>query len=196
MYKEVFMKSVKTNLENTIIIKKSKFIAYLYPIDNDDISSYLEKLKALHKGSNHICYAYRFDEKEGYSDDGEPSGTAGSRVLELFKLKGIDNSLAIIIRYFGGIKLGAGPLAKAYQEAVNELLSDDNLSSFVKSSIINVSVSYEEADKLKRNYADYLIDEAYGEEVNLQFNIPSEMLTDFPTSYKKIRPSNYIEKSS
>ena len=94
------MKILKTN---TIEIKKSKFIAYLYDIE--DIKE------------RHIVYAYKFASTAGKSDDKEPSGTAGTPLYNLLEMNNLNNKLLVVIRYFGGVKLGAGPLMRAYKNA-------------------------------------------------------------------------------
>lgn len=103
---------------NTIEIKKSKFIAYLYEIDEiSEIKEILENIKYEHKKAKHIVYAYKFGSTAGKSDDKEPSGTAGTPLYNLLEMNNINNKLLIVVRYFGGVKLGAGPLLMAYKNA-------------------------------------------------------------------------------
>lgn len=103
---------------NTIEIKKSKFVAYLYDIDEkSEIKEILKNIKYEHKKAKHIVYAYKFGSTAGKSDDKEPSGTAGTPLYNLLEMNNINNKLLIVIRYFGGVKLGAGPLLRAYKNA-------------------------------------------------------------------------------
>lgn len=103
---------------NTIEIKKSKFVAYLYHIDEiSEIKEILENIKYEHKKAKHIVYAYKFGSTAGKSDDKEPSGTAGTPLYNLLEMNNINNKLLIVVRYFGGVKLGAGPLLRAYKNA-------------------------------------------------------------------------------
>ena len=103
---------------NTIEIKKSKFVAYLYDIDEiSEIKEILENIKYEHKKAKHIVYAYKFGSTAGKSDDKEPSGTAGTPIYNLLEMNNINNKLLIVVRYFGGVKLGAGPLLRAYKNA-------------------------------------------------------------------------------
>ncbi len=103
---------------NTIEIKKSKFVAYLYDIDEiSEIKEVLENIKYEHKKAKHIVYAYKFGSTAGKSDDKEPSGTAGTPLYNLLEMNNINNKLLIVVRYFGGVKLGAGPLLRAYKNA-------------------------------------------------------------------------------
>ena len=103
---------------NTIEIKKSKFIAYLYENDElHEIKNILENTRSEHKKAKHVVYAYKFGSTAGKSDDKEPSGTAGTPLYNLLEMNNINNKLLIVVRYFGGVKLGAGPLLRAYKNA-------------------------------------------------------------------------------
>ena len=110
-------------IENEIIIKKSKFITKLYNIDNvDDVESILNNLKNEYKKATHFCYAYSINGKEKAYDDGEPSHTAGLPILNVIHMKKLNNTLIVVIRYFGGVKLGAGPLTRAYSKSASEII--------------------------------------------------------------------------
>ena len=108
------------NLINTssIEIKKSKFIGYYYKLDSiSDVKEILNTLKIEHKKARHIVYAYKFSNTAGKSDDKEPSGTAGLPLYNLLEMNNLNDTLLVVVRYFGGTKLGAGPLMRAYKEA-------------------------------------------------------------------------------
>lgn len=117
------------NLINTsnLEIKKSLFIGQLYDIDNlDEVQKILDELKIKHKKATHICYAYSFNAQmlhEKSFDDGEPSGTAGKPILNVLKKKNLTNTMIVVVRYFGGIKLGAGGLIRAYTKCASMLVS-------------------------------------------------------------------------
>lgn len=103
--------------------KKSKFIAYAYNINSkDEVEPIIKSLKHEHKSARHICYAFLINGSAGMSDDGEPKGTAGKPLLNLLLLKKQDNKLIVVVRYFGGVKLGAGGLIRAYVAAAKEEL--------------------------------------------------------------------------
>lgn len=109
------MKLIKTNKEE---IKKSKFIAYYYELDTiEDIKIIIDELKKEHKKAKHIVYAYKFGNTAGKTDDKEPSGTAGLPLYNLLEVNNLNNKMIVVVRYFGGIKLGAGPLMRAYKNA-------------------------------------------------------------------------------
>ena len=102
-------------------INKSRFLAYRLELENlEQVKPILEKLKKEHKKARHVCYAYVFNKdmvSEKCSDDGEPGGTAGYPILNVIKKKNLTNVLVAVVRYFGGIKLGAGGLTRAYTKA-------------------------------------------------------------------------------
>lgn len=107
----------------TLEIKKSKFIAYYYEIfSKDEVIKILEDLKKEHKKAKHIPYAYKIDNLVRKSDDKEPSGTAGSPIYNLIEMNNLNNTFIAIVRYFGGIKLGAGGLIRAYSNAAKEVI--------------------------------------------------------------------------
>ncbi len=110
---------------NEIVINKSRFVAYKFELTClDDVKKHLENLKKEHKKATHICYAYVFNidvVSEKCFDDGEPNGTAGYPILNVIKKRGETNILVAVVRYFGGIKLGAGGLTRAYTKAASSL---------------------------------------------------------------------------
>lgn len=103
-----------------IEIKKSKFIGLLYEIKSiSDVDKILENLKIEHKKARHFPYAYKFNNTAKKTDDKEPSGTCGTPILNVLERNNLNNHLLVVIRYFGGTKLGAGPLLRAYSKAAN-----------------------------------------------------------------------------
>lgn len=111
--------------ESLVEIKKSKFIGLFYELDSiDDVNIILESLKKEHKKARHMPYAYKFGNTAKKSDDKEPSNTAGLPIYNLLERKNLNNHLIIVIRYFGGIKLGAGGLLRAYLEAATKAIKE------------------------------------------------------------------------
>ena len=109
----------KTVLE----VKKSKFIAYFYELENiDDVKTILENLSKEHKKARHIPYAYIFKETAKKTDDKEPSGTAGLPIFNVLNREKYNNHMIAVVRYFGGTKLGASNLLRAYSKASNEVI--------------------------------------------------------------------------
>ena len=114
-------------MKNEIIINKSRFNSYSYPLnDIKEVDKILADLRNEHKKATHICYAYVYSReivREKCSDDGEPNGTAGYPILNVIKKKNLTNILVVVVRYFGGIKLGASGLTRAYTKSASELLN-------------------------------------------------------------------------
>lgn len=107
----------------SIEVMKSKFIAYFVNLENtDDFKPIVNDLRKEHKKAKHICYAYRIGMASKSNDDGEPKGTAGRPLLELLIKKDLNNCALIVVRYFGGTKLGAGNLLRTYVKAGVEVL--------------------------------------------------------------------------
>lgn len=112
-------------MQNEIEIKKSKFIAYGFEVETvEQIEKLKKDLEKEHKKATHICYAYTLSSpfQEKCNDDGEPHGTAGRPILNVLQKQNRQNFIVFVVRYFGGIKLGAGGLTRAYTKATSELL--------------------------------------------------------------------------
>ena len=102
--------------------KKSKFYGYLYSINSEeDVNTILECLKKENKKAKHFVYAYKLGNIERKNEDKEPSGTAGMPLLDLINIKKLDNTLIVVVRYFGGTLLGRGLLTRSYRDAASKL---------------------------------------------------------------------------
>lgn len=116
-------------MENVIEIKKSKFYGYSFDVKSvEEVKEILEKLKKQHKKATHVCYAYKItcgQEYVKFFDDGEPSGTAGRPIFNVIDKKKLNNILVVVVRYFGGIKLGAGGLTRAYSNCASSLFLEE-----------------------------------------------------------------------
>lgn len=146
------MKSIKQNLVKEIVIKNSRFITYLYRVTEiGEVDGYLQDVKKKSPEATHYCYAYVIDNLKKGNDDGEPSGTAGIPMLQVLEKQNLNYILVIVVRYFGGIKLGAGGLVRAYTKAVTTVL-EDNIIFLTKGYLVSLSFAY---DKIKE--VDYLL---------------------------------------
>ena len=124
--------TVKNPVTARLEIKKSEFIAYAYPVNSRERAMFhVEQLREKNPDARHWCWAYIIGDPDnttsaGFDDDGEPSGTAGRPILGVLQHKSIGNIIIIVVRYFGGIKLGAGGLTRAYagsaQAAVDQMI--------------------------------------------------------------------------
>ncbi len=144
--------TVKNETENLIVIERSKFICNIKGVtDEDDAKAFIESVRKKHSLANHNCYAYIADDKgliQKFSDDGEPQGTAGLPMLEVLKNKKMYKTVAVVTRYFGGIKLGTGGLTRAYGGSVSECLSKAVILDMQESNFLHINLEYEWYSKL------------------------------------------------
>ena len=143
---------LKKEFSETLEVKQSKFIAHLLPFH--DFPQKLEQLKKEHPKARHFVVAYRYlneyDQVVEYSsDDGEPSGTSGKPSLMVLQGQGIINAAVIVVRYFGGTKLGTGGLVRAYSDAVNLVINAAELFEYKKESMISISFEYTDVRKVE-----------------------------------------------
>lgn len=137
------MFTIDNDITNEIIIKNSKFICIIHKIYNiDDIDLYLKTVKDLYKDATHYCYAYIINDIKKFNDDGEPSGTAGSPIIQVLEKNNLNYVICIVIRYFGGIKLGAGGLIRAYSKSVVECLKLSNIKELIKGYNVDIIFNY------------------------------------------------------
>lgn len=138
-------------LERETEIKKSRFIARVAPVSSRaDVKAWLEQARNDHPDARHICWAYQIGRpgaaaEAAMNDDGEPSGTAGKPILSVIQHKDLGDVLVMVIRYFGGIKLGAGGLVRAYAGATEAVLSE--VERVIQKPMIRVSVNMSFADE-------------------------------------------------
>ena len=110
-------------ITNEFEIKKSRFITYLYKIDDEDkINSIIDEIKSEHKKARHVVYVYKINNTGKINDDGEPKGTAGMPIFNVIEKNNLNNVLIVVVRYFGGIKLGASGLFRAYSNSASEII--------------------------------------------------------------------------
>ncbi|MDR2623937.1 MAG: YigZ family protein [Methanobrevibacter sp.] len=122
------MKTIDGNTENKIEIKKSLFICRLFPVKNlMEVKEIVKTVSTKYGDATHNCTAFVVNEIEGFDDDDEPGGTAGKPMLNVLKQNNLKNILAIVTRYFGGIKLGASGLVRAYSKSVQETIAISNI---------------------------------------------------------------------
>ena len=190
------MKTITENVETIYEIKNSKFITLLYIIkDTNNIKNILEEVKEKYPKATHYCYAYKTLNEQKSSDDGEPGGTAGIPMLNVLLKEDLINILAITVRYFGGIKLGAGGLVRAYTKSLTTALDKANYKELINGLIVEIKTSYEEQKDLEYKLKNInIINKEYKEEVIYIIEIPNNKL-ELLNNYKyKILKEDLIEK--
>lgn len=145
--------TVKGYGEHEIEIQKSRFIAYIERAETEkEAQEFIQKIKKQNWNANHNCSAYMIGENDQIqkaNDDGEPSGTAGVPILEVLKKKHLKDTVVVITRYFGGIKLGAGGLIRAYGKATSEGIATNGIVERKLMRIMHTSVDYTWLGKLE-----------------------------------------------
>lgn len=142
-------------LERETIVKKSRFIALVAPVNSrDEVKEWLKRAQHDHPDARHICWAYQIGRpgsaaEAAMNDDGEPSGTAGKPILNVIQHKDMGDVLVMVIRYFGGIKLGAGGLVRAYAGAAESVLSEVGRVLLKPLSAANVTMGFADEQPLR-----------------------------------------------
>ena len=180
------MKSIQKEITNEIIINKSKFITILTNInDIDKVKEKLENIKKTYKDATHYCFAYIINNHEKCSDNGEPSGTAGMPILNVLKQNNLTNILCVVIRYFGGIKLGAGGLIRAYSSSASEALNKANIVNLVKGYKIIIEFSYDNIKQIDYLLKNIQIKKDYSNNITYTFKIKEEKLNKIENELSK-----------
>ncbi len=178
---------IKNNITATIEVKKSKFITLLIKVDDVcEVKSILDDIKKQYKGANHYCYAYIINKREKASDDGEPSKTAGIPILNILKVEDLENILCIVIRYFGGIKLGAGGLIRAYSSATKEAIKIAEKIELINYINYKVSFKYNEEKIMDYILKEYIVSKTYTEVITYELEIPTNFYTEILNKIKKV----------
>lgn len=152
------MFTIKNNKKNEIIINKSRFITYVVKVDNIyDANKKIDELKKEYKDATHCCYAYIIDNVKRFNDDKEPKSTAGMPILNVLENKQLNHCLAVVIRYFGGIKLGVGGLIRAYSSSVSSTINDDDVIEMKKTYLKRIEFDYSNVNNINYILKDYNI---------------------------------------
>ena len=134
---------IKNNVKNEIIINKSRFITYLYKVNNkEEFSNIYDNLKKEYKDATHICYAYIIDSEIKFSDDKEPSGSAGMPIYDVLKKNNLNYIACFVVRYFGGIKLGGSGLVRAYSNSASLCLKETEIIEYKEKVKIKIIIPY------------------------------------------------------
>jgi uncharacterized YigZ family protein len=146
------MKTIEKAFEHTYEVKKSKFIAYLVPIS--EFKGLQDKLREQHPKSRHVVYALRYLNEfeqivENSSDDGEPKGSSAPPALNVLRGEEMINVAVLIVRYFGGIKLGIGGLVRAYGTAVKEVIANSNIVLYEKMLNYSFTSTYSQVQRVE-----------------------------------------------
>lgn len=145
------MQTILERNESTLVRDRSQFIGILLHVTStESVNQYLKDIKAEYPKAKHYCYAYIIDDKKKCSDDGEPSKTAGRPLFELLEKKEMNEVLLVVVRYFGGVLLGASRLMSTYLETGVQTVTSSDLLQIETKYIYHCDFSYSDFDTLKR----------------------------------------------
>ncbi len=167
-----------------IKIKSSRFIATLsYVYGKDEAEAMLESFRKKYYNATHNCFAYRIDANTfRYSDDGEPSGTAGKPIMQVLDSSGILHILCVVTRYYGGTKLGTGGLIRAYSEAAEQALARLETKTVVRMQGFTLHFTYEQENLVRKAVSDFsgrLLDSAYSDSIQMEVAVPQSRQNAF-----------------
>ncbi len=150
--------TIEQPVEAQLTEKRSRFLAFAVPVlTEDEAKETVAAFKKKYYDARHVCYAYvvgKRSETTRSSDDGEPSGTAGRPILGQLQSRGLTNTVAVVVRYFGGVKLGTGPLGVAYRTAISDALDQAAIREEVITGSFRIDVPYTVADAAMRHIRD------------------------------------------
>ena len=170
-------------VHSELLIKKSRFIGCVQPVpDRAGAQRIVAALRAEHPGANHVCWALLAGGQSAAVDDGEPSGTDGRPMLEVLRHQDLEGVLATVVRYYGGVKLGAGGLVRAYTDAVAQALAGAERVPIVARRAVACIVPYALEGLLRRELAQAGaedIEVAHAAEVRFSFALPADAVVAF-----------------
>ena len=171
------MYSLAHPVTSTLEIRKSRFLACVEPIaDRPSAQVRVNELRAQHPGAAHVCWALLAGGHSAAVDDGEPSGTAGRPMLDVLRHQQLDGVLATVVRYYGGIKLGAGGLVRAYTDAVAQAMLQAEKIEHIPSQTLRCELPYAHEGVARHLIAELggeLLDVAHGQAVQLTIRLPA-----------------------
>ena len=187
-------KTIKDNISAEIVEKKSKFIANIFYVESqEEANKCIEEIRKKYFDARHNCFAYSILAEEGivnrFSDDGEPSGTAGSPMLNILNSNNITNTLVIVTRYFGGILLGTGGLVRAYSDAAKKAIDSTDLVDIEKGKEVLIEISYQDVEKLKyylNKNSVSIRDTIYKENVEVYVDIENEKFDELTSNSREL----------
>ena len=184
-------------VEVAIEEKNSDFLCFLHPISSrEEAMTHIERYRQLHPGANHVCWAYvlgntRQPLTQAFNDDGEPAGTAGKPMLHVLTEREAGNCLAVIVRYFGGVKLGAGGLVRAYSAAVSSAVNAAQLIEVRPSLAIYVEIDFAREAKVR-----HLVNQHQGEILSVEYSAQVSMHLSLDAAILELFSQQLINETS
>ena len=181
------MKTIKKPVQSEINVKKSQFICSLFPTKTKKESKeIIQKINQQYSDATHNCTAYIVSDGEGFDDNGEPGGTAGKPMINVLRKNEIHNVTAVVTRYFGGIKLGAGGLVRAYSKSVMDALENSEIVEIEEYDVYQAVFEYSDIktvdSEVRNNHLD-VVNKDYSDKVS--YDIISRDMRDIEKIFEK-----------
>jgi uncharacterized YigZ family protein len=177
--------TISSPAHSELVIRKSRFIGCVQPVANRvDAQQIVAELWARHPDATHVCWALMAGGHSAAVDDGEPSGTAGRPMLEVLRHQDLEGVLATVVRYYGGIQLGAGGLVRAYTDSVAKALLEAEKVPIIRLRALCCTVPYAQEGFLRREIEQAhanLLQVAHGEQVTFEFSLADTLANAFCT---------------
>ena len=190
-------KTILKSESDEITINKSRFIGYAFPVENEEeAAAHIQEIKTRHRDARHNVYAYIIGERSNiqrYTDDGEPSGTGGIPIINYMKSSELTNILVVVTRYFGGIKLGTGGLARAYSKAAKLAVEKSLVVESREFACFRISADYTllgKIDNYLSNTGLHVSRREYLEKVNIELIVEAEGFEDVKTELRDLTSDN------
>ena len=172
------MKILLKEFVDEYVIEKSRFISIITPISSiDNVKEHIKKLKSIYPKATHYCYAYKINGIYHSTDDGEPSGTAGVPILKVLQASELEDVILVVIRYFGGIKLGTGGVLRAYSNSASLVLKKVEIKekNYYSCYICDIDYSLEQLfSNHIRKLNGNILNKEYNEKVNVKFYLENK----------------------
>ena len=190
------MFSIRDNDKFEMVIKNSKFISLIFRVySKNDVNNILNSVKDEYQGATHYCYGYVIDSDIRANDDNEPSGTAGYPILNQITSNNLNYTLIVVVRYFGGVKLGAGPLTRTYAKVARNVINRDNIVMLEKGYDISINFNYNDIKDI-----DYIlgnckiINKSFNNDITYNVYVNNDTLNKLSKYNVTINRDMYIEK--
>lgn len=178
------------------IVKKSRFIGIIFPCANEqDVLHRLKTVCAEHPHANHVAFAYRIKTHAGivyrFHDAGEPTGTAGKPIFQHIEGKNLINVLVVVVRYFGGVKLGAGGLTRAYGHAAKQAIEIAELQAYVETATLRFTLDYEKFQAFEyalKKVNGHIVEQEFAGQIQLTVTLPKEKQTELASQFTPAFP--------
>jgi uncharacterized YigZ family protein len=193
--------TIKSPAEGLYKEKASKFLAYAFPVQTEEqVKEHLAEMKKLHPKANHVCYAFRLGAMGAHyraSDAGEPSGTAGAPILGQLRSHNLTDILLVVVRYFGGTKLGVSGLIQAYKESAAEALKNAEIVKDFEKCRVTISIAYQYLNSLmnfvKTNNVSILEQDSEADKCIITLSFRSEEKEGIEEQLKKLKTRYFTQ---